>query len=111
MLSTKDLGKLLGKPWRSISTNVLTTEFKRAIGALGWTYVPGKGRKGSRFECNEYQQIDHSLVPLDVPEEATVHQGSELSDPMLTGGSAQECHRLECSECPEERPLTGVSLH
>lgn len=49
-LTTRQLGTLLGKPWRSISSNVLTPEFEKAIGSLGWCYVPGKGRSGSRFE-------------------------------------------------------------
>ncbi len=50
VVTTNELGKLIGKPWRSVSSNVLTPEFKRAIDALGWRYVPGKGRTGSRFE-------------------------------------------------------------
>jgi len=49
-VTTRELGKLIGKPWRLVSSNVLTPEFKRAIDALGWRYVPGKGRSGSRFE-------------------------------------------------------------
>jgi hypothetical protein len=49
-VTTKELAKLIHKPWRSVSSNVLTREFKSAIDALGWRYVSGKGRTGSRFE-------------------------------------------------------------
>src|SRR5262249_14563693 len=49
-LRTKEVSALLRKPWRSMSTNVLTPEFVRSIGALGWRYVRQKGRGGSYFE-------------------------------------------------------------
>jgi hypothetical protein len=49
-LTTKDLSALIRKPWRSMSANVLTPEFERSIGALGWRYVHRKGRGGSYFE-------------------------------------------------------------
>jgi hypothetical protein len=49
-LTTKELSVLVGKPWRSLSTNVLTPEFERSIGSLGWRYVRQKGRGGSYFE-------------------------------------------------------------
>jgi hypothetical protein len=49
-LTTKELGALIGKPWRFMSTNVLTPEFERSIGSLGWRYVHRKGRGGCYFE-------------------------------------------------------------
>ena len=50
-LTTKHLGQLLGKPWRELSSNVLRQpNFMDALETLGWRYVPGKGRGGSRFE-------------------------------------------------------------
>jgi hypothetical protein len=55
-LTTKDISRLMeaetGKrvPWRTVSSNVLTEEFARALDAIGWRYVPGKGRGGSHFE-------------------------------------------------------------
>ena len=49
-LTTKELSALIGKPWRSMSTNVLTPEFERSIGSLGWRYVHRKGRGGCYFE-------------------------------------------------------------
>ena len=49
-LTSKDLSKLIRKPWRSVSHNVLTSEFLAIIGARGWRYVPTKGRAGARFE-------------------------------------------------------------
>ena len=59
-VTTKQLTKLLGKPWRSISRNVLTPEFESALVSMGWRYVSGKGPKGSRFER---KSLDYSLVP------------------------------------------------
>jgi hypothetical protein len=51
ILNTKHLGQLLGKPWRELSSNVLRQpNFKDALETLGWRYVPGRGRGGSRFE-------------------------------------------------------------
>lgn len=49
-LTTNALSKLVRKPWRSISRNVLTPDFLSSLTALGWTYVSLKGRPGSRFE-------------------------------------------------------------
>jgi hypothetical protein len=60
VVTTKQLAKLLGKPWRSVSSNVLTPEFENALVSMGWRYVPGKGRSGSRFER---VTKDHSLAP------------------------------------------------
>jgi hypothetical protein len=50
VVSTGDLGKLLGKPWARVRYAVLTADFESAIAAMGWRYVPGKGRLGGRFE-------------------------------------------------------------
>ena len=55
-LTTKDMSRLMeaetGKriPWRIVSSNVLTPDFSRALEAIGWRYVPSKGRGGSHFE-------------------------------------------------------------
>lgn len=55
-LTSKEISKLIeaktGKrtPWRTVSSNVLTEEFGRALDAIGWRYVTGKGRGGSHFE-------------------------------------------------------------
>jgi hypothetical protein len=53
-LTTKDIGRLLGlkAPWFTVSHNILTPKFLISAKALGWEHVPGKGRKGSRFERN-----------------------------------------------------------
>jgi hypothetical protein len=49
--TTKHLGQLLRKPWRELSSNVLRQpNFTDALVTLGWCYVPGRGRGGSRFE-------------------------------------------------------------
>ena len=55
-LTSKEISKLIeaktGKrtPWRTVSSNVLTKEFGRALDAIGWRYVTGRGRGGSHFE-------------------------------------------------------------
>jgi hypothetical protein len=49
--TTRHLGQLLGKPWRELSSNLMRhPNFMDALGTLGWRYVTGKGRGGSRFE-------------------------------------------------------------
>ncbi|MDE2284326.1 MAG: hypothetical protein KGK33_06900 [Hyphomicrobiales bacterium] len=50
-----DLTPIIGKPWRKISSNVLTEAFLESIGELGFRYVkvngkPKKGKLGTRFE-------------------------------------------------------------
>lgn len=60
-LSTWRLSDLLGKPWREVSRNVLTVDFKKTIGDLGWRYVPGRGRKGSHFERTPQDQNSGAL--------------------------------------------------
>jgi hypothetical protein len=50
VLTTKSLSAIVGKPWRDLSSNVLTPEFHSALKALGWRYVQHKGRSGARFE-------------------------------------------------------------
>jgi len=57
VLTTRQIAKLLGKPWRSVSTKVLTPDFERAARALGWRYVSVKGRGGSRFERTTPDQV------------------------------------------------------
>jgi hypothetical protein len=52
-VTTSELAKLLNKDWRKISGDVLTPEFLAALDGMGWRYVPGKGRGGSRFERME----------------------------------------------------------
>jgi hypothetical protein len=55
-LSTRRLGELLHRPWREVSRNVLTPDFEKTIGELGWRYVRGLGRKGCRFERTSQDQ-------------------------------------------------------
>jgi hypothetical protein len=62
-LTSKEISKLIevktGKrtPWRTVSSNVLTEEFGRALDAIGWRYVTGKGRGGSHFERTQPRLI------------------------------------------------------
>ena len=50
VLSTTELSKLLGKDFREIRFRVITKAFLSAIDAMGWQYVPGKGRRTGKFE-------------------------------------------------------------
>jgi len=72
MLKTKDLAKLLGKPWRSIQKSVLTPELLATAESLGWTYVRNAGRKGSWFEYKKVHTTARSLGPQDHAVEAKV---------------------------------------
>ena len=59
VITTKQLAKLLRRPWRFVSSNVLTPEFENALVSMSWRYVTGKGRNGSRFER---VTPDHSML-------------------------------------------------
>jgi hypothetical protein len=48
-ITSLQLSKLLGRKWGTISTRVLTPEFDRSLLAVGWHYVPGRGRRVSLF--------------------------------------------------------------
>ena len=50
VVTTSELGKLLHRAWARVRYAVLTADFESAIEAMGWRYVPGKGRGGGRFE-------------------------------------------------------------
>jgi hypothetical protein len=55
VLAVKDIERLIGKAWRQISSDVITPFFRKRIEAIGWTYVPvkgkiGRGKQGARFE-------------------------------------------------------------
>ena len=55
VLTVKDIERLIGKAWRQISSDVITPFFRKRIEAIGWTYVPvkgkiGRGKQGTRFE-------------------------------------------------------------
>jgi hypothetical protein len=50
VVTTSELGKLLDTPWARVRYAVLTEDFTSAIAAMGWRYIPGKGRLGGRFE-------------------------------------------------------------
>jgi hypothetical protein len=46
-VSTNWVGQQLNRPWREI-TDVMTKSTKAALEALGWRYIPQRGRGGSR---------------------------------------------------------------
>ena len=49
-VTTRDLTRTIGRPWREVSRNVVTPDFLSIIADLGWRYVSKKGRGGARFE-------------------------------------------------------------
>ena len=49
-VTSKDLTRIIGRPWREVSRNVVTPDFLSIIAGLGWRYVSKKGRGGARFE-------------------------------------------------------------
>src|SRR5262249_17694412 len=62
IMSTGELGKLLGKAWRDVRAAVLTPAFYSALGGIGWHYVPGKGRAGARFERQKMAAANEALA-------------------------------------------------
>jgi hypothetical protein len=50
VLTTKEMSRLLDKPWRKLSDHVLKPQFQSAAEAMGWHYVKNLGCKGARFE-------------------------------------------------------------
>jgi hypothetical protein len=63
-LTAKELGKLMGVPWRRFSKDVMQRpEVKAAIENLGWRYVSGRGRNGSWFERVVTEPIALRQVP------------------------------------------------
>jgi hypothetical protein len=57
VLTAKELSKLIDKDWRKVSRDVLTPDFLRTITALGWRYVPVKGRVGRGKEGTRFERI------------------------------------------------------
>lgn len=85
VLTTRQIGTLSGKPWRSVSSNVVTPEFREAIAALGWTYVPGRGRRQGRFVRTTPTQIQGAQgVPEDIHRDTL----SAASAPVVPSGRA-----------------------
>jgi hypothetical protein len=55
ILTAKEIENELRKPWRKISSDVITPFFKKHLAAIGWEYKPvagkvGRGKLGTRFE-------------------------------------------------------------
>jgi hypothetical protein len=44
------VGKLLGAEWGNISSSLMTSNTENLVNSIGWTYIRGKGRGGSRFK-------------------------------------------------------------
>jgi hypothetical protein len=88
-------------PWRTVSSNVLTEEFGRALDAIGWRYVPGKGRVGSRFERT--QPIDPSCLRAPEGVDRTMTESSEEAVSMVFDENAVNLQKNTTS--------IGLSLH
>jgi hypothetical protein len=73
VLPTSALSRHIGKPWRTVSRNILTEEFMSNLTALGWRYVALKGRGGARFE-----RIPLSKTQTVPGIGAAVHSGASL---------------------------------
>jgi hypothetical protein len=62
-VTIKEIEKVIGKPWRQVSGDVMTLFFRRKIKALGgWEYKPvrgkvGRNKLGTRFE--RIEGIEH----------------------------------------------------
>jgi hypothetical protein len=50
LLSSKEMSKIINRPWREVSRNVITPEFLSIIRDHGWHYDKRKGKLGARFE-------------------------------------------------------------
>jgi hypothetical protein len=46
-LTSKALTRIIGRPWREVSRNVVTPDFLSTIAGLGWRYVSKRGRGGA----------------------------------------------------------------
>jgi hypothetical protein len=49
VLNSKDLSRIIGRPWREVSRNVVTAEFLSIIEDHGWRYDHRKGKLGACF--------------------------------------------------------------
>jgi hypothetical protein len=45
-----DVGKFLGADWKNISSRLMSSNTNIMLNNIGWTYIRGKGRGGSRFQ-------------------------------------------------------------
>jgi hypothetical protein len=50
VMTTAEIGELIRRDWRKVSSRMLTPEFLSALEGIGWRYVSRKGRGRSRFE-------------------------------------------------------------
>jgi hypothetical protein len=50
VITTAEIGKLIDRDWRKVSSRMLTPAFLSALQGIGWRYVKRKGRGGCYFE-------------------------------------------------------------
>src|SRR5262249_61753946 len=91
-------------PWRTVSSNVLRADFRRALDAIGWRYAPGKGRGGSHFERT--QSIDPSCLKAPEGFDRTMTKSSEEPVVNLRMGFDENAVSLL-----KNRTSIGLSLH
>jgi hypothetical protein len=50
VITTAEIGALIERAWRKVSSRMLTPAFMSALDGIGWRYVKRKGRGGCYFE-------------------------------------------------------------
>jgi hypothetical protein len=50
VITTTEIGELIQRDWRKVSSRMLTPAFFCALDGIGWSYVKRKGRDGCYFE-------------------------------------------------------------
>jgi hypothetical protein len=98
VVTSKELSRTIGRPWREVSGNVVTPDFLSIIASLGWRYVSKKGRGGARFERMGALRDGRGLKSTEA-----VHRGTEAA-----------VGRSEVSENavnPQKIILLGLSPH
>jgi hypothetical protein len=93
ILTASEITKAVGKPWRKISSDVITPFFKKQAHAIGWDYKPvtgkvGRGKLGTRFERIDPMEHEGVLSPNLC---ADVHSGATQ---MALGAAV--CSQLTC---------------
>jgi len=59
-----EVGKLLGVVWGDVTSDLVKhARFKPLLAGIGWAYVPGRGRGGSRFDRITAQRALCGVAP------------------------------------------------
>jgi hypothetical protein len=66
-LTTGQVGKLMGRDWRSSGKDIINDETRKMLRSLGWTYVARLGRGGSLFRRMTTEDLGGSGAPGGLP--------------------------------------------